>query len=108
MHYLQSVQQFFLQNKEMPPIPAGFTNVGGRIAWAKILQLHIERFMAFFKNVYVKIEDNDQVEAAYINQSDIDNMLDSFNQQQPPPGYVSILQEFKKVKVEQEYTKLRD
>lgn len=35
--------------------------------------------MSFFKRVYVKIEDSDSVEAAYVNQSDIDNMIDSLN-----------------------------
>lgn len=52
--YMQSIEQFFQQNKERPPIPSGFTPVGGRIAWAKILQLHIERFMNFFKRVYIQ------------------------------------------------------
>ena len=76
----------------MPPVPAGFTSVGGRIAWAKILQLHIERYMAFFKNVYIKIDNTDSAETMYSDPNNMDNMTSSIGNVQPPTGYSHVFQ----------------
>ena len=55
LEYISSVNKFFDDNCKNPPIPAGFSNVGGSIAWAKMLMFHVEKFMNFFKSVYVQV-----------------------------------------------------
>lgn len=84
--------------------------MGGRIAWAKILQLHIERFMNFFKRVYIQYQnnqnENDVYAGAHLTYDEDITFKDQADQ--PPNGYQCVLQEFKKVGVETLYTRLRE
>ncbi|CAL6078446.1 Outer-arm_dynein gamma [Hexamita inflata] len=105
--YIKQVSEFFDNQKEQPPIPAGFTEIGGRIAWAKILYLHINKFMNFFKRVYVKKQEEANMDYA----PDADVMYAASMEQQSivPDGYQRILEEFKsKIKVQKEFNELQE
>jgi len=92
---IQGMSKFFDENCKTPPIPNGFTGVGGAIAWARILSYHAERYMNFFRSVYVQYSDENQV-----NPTNVDVEITAEKKYFPPNGYQTILQEFsKKIKV---------
>lgn len=103
LEYLNNVNDFFDQNYRCPPIPNGFTTIGGCIAWAKILSHNITRYMKFFKSVYIQQQDED---AAMAGES-LADLVDGENKFFPPSGYQTILSEYsKKIKIQQTYNQL--
>lgn len=92
--YLQNILEFFHQNCNCPPIPNGFTSIGGSIAWAKILGYNATRFWQFFNKVYIQIQDEDQ--NAMLADGSAADTLDETVKFFPPNGYTTILREYSK------------
>lgn len=103
LEYIASINKFFDENCKVPPIPTGFSLVGGGIAWAKMLMFHVEKYMNFFKSVYVVVQDDSN------NPINIDGDINTEKRYYPPAGYQTILQEFsKKIKVQTNYSHLME
>lgn len=103
LEYIHAIKQFFNENYENPPIPDGFTEVGGAIAWAHIIKHHLKKFYAFFQRVYIKLpEDQTQAQAYMVGRQLEEEDGAEENKNQPPEGYVCILEQEKKKRKEYE------
>ena len=101
--YLTNVNDFFDQNYKCPPIPNGFTSIGGSIAWAKILAFNIQRFQKFFERVYI-LQDEEKAVEPGTNFDEMDDVIPIY----PPSGYQVILVEYQsKIKITQLYNTLK-
>lgn len=85
LEYIASINKFFDENCKVPPIPTGFSLVGGGIAWAKMLMFHVEKYMNSFKSVYVVVQDDSN------NPINIDGDINTEKRYYPPAGYQTIL-----------------